>query len=587
MPRDSTAFEKEGLGPHVARTLTERCLLLLAAAACSLAAAPAAHAAPGVPLAPLPLFSETFESVSPPTTAVQIDGYVGPAPLLQTYTADPAWNTAMGCNGIVTSAASGDVTPCSFSAGIEALTAALGTFNGTSASTNHGLASMTANPPAPDLVVLETEVPIAVGAPSRFVAASMNVAASGCTTAAPLLKVYILDGATAIPTFAAPYNPCPPAVATATSTYTTPRAALVSGSTVGLRIVNGTGGAAGNEHGLDDIRVVDATPALDLALTSPVAAGATSRMTFTITNTTELAEKAGWSFADALGGLSVAALPNIASTCTGTSVAATPGSPTIAASGTLPTGVASCTVQVDVAGAPGVYANGPENITARTGLDAPATAATVTFEAPPPPPPPPDAKQGTSVTIFRSLGSVRVKVPGATTYADVTTLTEVPLGSRIDTRNGRVTLAAEVNAATGQTQSTWFYDGIFDISQTKDSKPYLVATLVGGTFAGCAPRATSRVALGNAAGPIPFKFAARKRSKRKVRRLWGQGQGNFRTAGRRSTATVRGTWWLVEDRCDGTLTRVRQGRVEVRDLRLKKTIQLRAGKRFLYLAKAP
>ncbi len=50
---------------------------------------------------------------------------------------------------------------------------------------------------------------------------------------------------------------------------------------------------------------------------------------------------------------------------------------------------------------------------------------------------------------------------------------------------------------------------------------------------------------------------------------------------------MRGTWWLVEDRCDGTLTRVRQGRVDVRDFRLKRTIKLRAGKRNLYLAKAP
>ena len=98
----------------------------------------------------------------------------------------------------------------------------------------------------------------------------------------------------------------------------------------------------------------------------------------------------------------------------------------------------------------------------------------------------------------------------------------------------------------------------------------------------------TRRALG---GPLaePFRFAAGKpkRSKRKVRRLWGKGKGSFRTAGKRSTATVRGTWWLVEDRCDGTLTRVREGRVDVRDLRLRKTIKLRAGKRSLYLAKAP
>ena len=39
------------------------------------------------------------------------------------------------------------------------------------------------------------------------------------------------------------------------------------------------------------------------------------------------------------------------------------------------------------------------------------------------------------------------------------------------------------------------------------------------------------------------------------------------------------------DRCDGTLTKVRRGRVAVRDFRRKRTVIVRAGKS--YLAKAP
>ena len=35
-------------------------------------------------------------------------------------------------------------------------------------------------------------------------------------------------------------------------------------------------------------------------------------------------------------------------------------------------------------------------------------------------------------------------------------------------------------------------------------------------------------------------------------KLWGSGHGNFRTEGNDGSATVRGTIWLVEDRCDGT-----------------------------------
>jgi hypothetical protein len=44
---------------------------------------------------------------------------------------------------------------------------------------------------------------------------------------------------------------------------------------------------------------------------------------------------------------------------------------------------------------------------------------------------------------------------------------------------------------------------------------------------------------------------------------------------------VRGTVWTVADRCDGTLTTVKRGKVAVRDFRRRKTIVVRAGKRYL------
>ena len=53
--------------------------------------------------------------------------------------------------------------------------------------------------------------------------------------------------------------------------------------------------------------------------------------------------------------------------------------------------------------------------------------------------------------------------------------------------------------------------------------------------------------------------AARRRITR-VRRLWGRDRGGrYRTYGRHSHATVRGTRWLTEDRCLGTYTRVTEG----------------------------
>ena len=120
------------------------------------------------------------------------------------------------------------------------------------------------------------------------------------------------------------------------------------------------------------------------------------------------------------------------------------------------------------------------------------------------------------------------------------------MGSIIDATNGRVRLATA--AGGGKTQTAEFYDGIFKVTQTKGKKPITDLTLVG-KLAGC--RRGKRTAAAK---------------KRKGRRLWGNGKGRFRTQGKRSSALVRGTIWLVEDRCNGTtFTRVRKGVVQVRD----------------------
>jgi hypothetical protein len=79
--------------------------------------------------------------------------------------------------------------------------------------------------------------------------------------------------------------------------------------------------------------------------------------------------------------------------------------------------------------------------------------------------------------------------------------------------------------------------------------------------------------------------AARRLSRRTIRRLRSNANGRFRTRGRHSAATVRGTIWTVTDRRDGTLTTVKRGRVAVRDFKKRKTVVVRAGKS--YLANAP
>ena len=74
-------------------------------------------------------------------------------------------------------------------------------------------------------------------------------------------------------------------------------------------------------------------------------------------------------------------------------------------------------------------------------------------------------------------------------------------------------------------------------------------------------------------------------AKRRRRSLFSNVKGRFRTRGRNSTATVRGTVWQMTDTCSGTRTAVTRGSVTVRDFTLRKTKVVKAG--HSYFARAP
>ncbi|MFJ2535074.1 DUF7507 domain-containing protein [Microbacterium maritypicum] len=138
----------------------------------------------------------------------------------------------------------------------------------------------------------------------------------------------------------------------------------------------------GNDGAIDNIRVLDVTPQLDKVFSPAIApTGGTSTLTFTITNTTELAAKNGWSFTDSLpAGLTIAN-PAASTTCTDGAVTAPAGGTSIAVTGDLDAGQASCTVTVNVTSpVPGTFTNGPDNVT-QTGLNPPGETS-VTFQAP-------------------------------------------------------------------------------------------------------------------------------------------------------------------------------------------------------------
>jgi CSLREA domain-containing protein len=169
--------------------------------------------------------------------------------------------------------------------------------------------------------------------------------------------------------------------------------------------------------------------------------------------------------------------------------------------------------------------------------------------------PPPEA--GETVNVSESRGRVRIRLPGSDEFFELEDAQQVPVGSTFDTSKGRVNLEA-----AGQ-QRSWFYQGVFKLGQGKGAKPLSTLTLTG------------RLACGRGAN-----IAAKRK-----RRLWGDGKGKFRTKGKHSAATVVGTKWLVEDRCNGTLTKVVKGKVRVRDFRARRTVVVKAGKQYFARAR--
>jgi hypothetical protein len=211
---------------------------------------------------------------------------------------------------------------------------------------------------------------------------------------------------------------------------------------------------------------------------------------------------------------------------------------------------------------------------------------------PPPPPPPgggpkhlvdlPAPKLGRQVNVEAIKGTVLIALPARGAHAAQKGLRfvpleearQIPVGSYLDTKRGTVQMVTATGSGA-KTQDGKWTAGIFQVLQSrkKREKGLTELRLSGGSFKKC-----SRPRRGKRASAAAL-------SKRTIRKLKSSAKGRFRTRGRHSAATVRGTIWLTADRCDGTLTKVTRGTVAVRDLRRRKTVLVRAGKSYLARAK--
>ncbi|MGB0096839.1 MAG: sialidase family protein [Solirubrobacteraceae bacterium] len=153
---------------------------------------------------------------------------------------------------------------------------------------------------------------------------------------------------------------------------------------------------------------------------------------------------------------------------------------------------------------------------------------------------------------------------------------QLPVGTQVDARRGSLTLAG-ASLRRGKVQTGTFGGGLFNLAQDRKGlhKGLTTLSLLEGTFRGSPSYASC--GAHRASGSVAHAAL----SKRVLQTLHSHVSGRFRTSGRYSAGTVRGTIWDTIDRCDGTLTIVHRGTVDVTDFRTRKTVAVHAGHQFL------
>lgn len=161
--------------------------------------------------------------------------------------------------------------------------------------------------------------------------------------------------------------------------------------------------------------------------------------------------------------------------------------------------------------------------------------------------PPAPATLGRSGVVGVVSGTISVRNARTGLYEPLASASDLPAGAVVDARDGVVSLTTALPGGGTQTAQVW--GGLFRFGQSAHGD------------------GQTELYLSGPVGPCPKRrggaTAARARAKRQ---LWSKDSGGkYTTHGENSAATVLGTEWLTVDSCAGTLTRVRRGRVRVRD----------------------
>jgi hypothetical protein len=190
-------------------------------------------------------------------------------------------------------------------------------------------------------------------------------------------------------------------------------------------------------------------------------------------------------------------------------------------------------------------------------------------------------------TVLRGVAVAHAAVVQGKGFVPLTEARQIPTGSQIDARQGTLQMTQAPAKKHAKTQSGNFGGAIFKVTQSRkgSSKGLSTLSLLEGnfrgapTYASCKKRRSAHIAT---AGP---SAVAARLSKKVLQTLKGNAHGRFRTRGRYSASTVRGTKWNTSDRCDGTLTVVTRDVVSVTDFTRHRTVLVHAGHRYLAPAK--
>lgn len=178
---------------------------------------------------------------------------------------------------------------------------------------------------------------------------------------------------------------------------------------------------------------------------------------------------------------------------------------------------------------------------------------------------------GQSIVVQPVAGTVLGHPPDDPVFRPIVGTANLVSGWTFDVTKGRVSLTTASNTRGG-TQTTQAYEGFFTALQAPGSAVTDLVLRSGNFDAICG------------SGGVDVARASQANTT-SVRHLWASGKGAFRTKGRFAAASIRGTEWETDDRCDGTLITVKAGAVAVFDQVLRKTVVVRAGQH--YLAKGP